>query len=154
METSRDWLDYATLMLAALGFIGAAVAIFFSARANTHSKKANKIAQESNDIAERALGHTTKYVPPWRIEWAAGDTFRLMNSGSDTEYDVEFEVPGAFRVDTNGRIDQIHAQSSANFLIAFGMGGSREATVTWARQPSGARFTWTDEVPFKPRRPR
>lgn len=156
-----DWGDAATWAGVAAA-IGIAIASWLGSRRS--AKQAAESAERSAAAAEAtaegirrqadlAEAQATKYAPPWELRWRLGDTYSLVNTGDDTEYDVQIEIPDGIRVGKPPEPVDIDARSSATFW-AFRLGGEPDETitVTWHHHPgrSDERRTWRHPLPPKP----
>lgn len=129
----------------------AVFSVFFALRANGKSNTANREAAKANEIAQAALEHQTRYVPPWSIEWVTGNAYRLVNRGFDTEFDVQLTLDGqeGAQFDTliKGAQDAVQPNASLLFYPSFGWDSGRGITVTWSRSPGGDSLVWKSMVP-------
>ncbi|XBH21586.1 hypothetical protein V5R04_15480 [Jonesiaceae bacterium BS-20] len=127
----------------------AALSVVFAVRANGKSNTANLEAAKANEIAQAALDHQTRYVPPWDIEWSGGSAFRLVNRGTETEYDVHLKLDWTEEEWSQESIAELQPNASLLFYPVFAWVSGRGATVSWSRTPGGPVETWKSMVPVE-----
>lgn len=157
-----EWGDAATWVAS----IAAVAAIVIAVRTDRRSQRAAADsagdAKRAADAAERAAAaaarqvelaeaQATKYVPPWSLTWAKGDTYLLANEGDDPVYGVRLDAPGMQLVKRFDVPAEVDAHSGITFLAATQGTRDRMVVVTWHRLAdcSDESLTWRHPLPFR-----
>lgn len=121
------------------------------------AKRAADAAEQAADAATRqtalAEAAAARYTPPWRLEWAKGDTYLLFNEGDEPVFGVEVAMSGMHVRKNFDEPTKVDPRSGITFLAAATMSTrDRNVTVTWHRHEDEAseRHEWRHPLPYRP----
>jgi hypothetical protein len=126
----------------------AAVAAEASANASAEGvieqRRANDLA-EAAQVEERRLADV--YAVRWQWQYVAGQTWRLVNVGTDTAFDVKIVAPTiASPAMETVTAESVQHNESVELMIRQSNRLRRDCTVTWHRKGHHEE-TWSTSVP-------
>lgn len=136
-------VEFAALLISAAAFVLSSWAAWNSHRQTNESRRQADAAEDQITMMreERATADAQQEAldaRPWRLSHYKGDTYELINIGSQTAYDIS--VAGGTRAQwyEAPENDQLTSGESATIIVAISLGSpSRKVTVRWATEPGG-----------------
>ncbi|MGB2738626.1 MAG: hypothetical protein WBC27_11355 [Candidatus Nanopelagicales bacterium] len=144
-----NWGDVATwaaiVVSATVGIAGLVIAL--KARSDTSrqadaAEHANRLAEESLDVARAAYALAEKQVPPsvrWNLTKGTGSSYTLTNDGAGTAYGVTVSHPGLHEDLSNVEQRALAPGQGFEFLVILTWGTGRDGlAVSWSTEPNGS----------------
>lgn len=150
---ASDITAFISLIVAIAALVISGLSAFFSFKQVKAAENQNAISKDSLKISEEQTGIMRKnseipYVSPWRIEHVRGDTYVLINGGTDIEYDVHIEPPQPSIPRGSFDFKEFSPRSSESFMIILAMGATHDLTVSWRHDPDKQdRQEWHTVLP-------
>ena len=150
---ASDTTTFISLIVEIAALIISGLSAFFSFKQVKAAENQNAISKDSLKNSEEQTNIMRKnseipYVSPWRIEHVRGDTYVLINDGTNIEYDVHIEPPQPSISEGSFDFEKFRPRSSESFMITLAMGATHDLIVSWRHDPNKQdRQEWHTVLP-------